>query len=132
LFSQFILLFLHAMMLLAVSEFESGAIDLRHLIDRYNAWQVRMMWFHFFVTILSLSPPVTSGFVGVVSGCIALINFRRASKDQLLIHCETASGDVKRVKCDGLIRLILYVCAAGGSIAVVAHTPLPPIVYPVV
>jgi hypothetical protein len=125
------LMFFAGVKMLVISEYELGAIDAWQLISRYNRFQEFALWLHFFTTILSLMPPITSVTVAAFSGLIALVNFRRAANDELHMHIDTVDRDKERFKNDGLIRVLLYLCAAAGAVGIIVHTPRPPKVYPI-
>jgi hypothetical protein len=129
--SEVMLMFFAAVKMLLISEYELDTIDAWQLVSRYNRFQEFGKWFHFFTPILSLSPPITSVIVAAFSGLSALINFRCAANDDLRMHIERVQHEQQRIKNDGLIQILLYLCAAADAVVIIIQTRRRAKIYPI-
>jgi hypothetical protein len=123
------LAFFHGVKMLVLSDFELGVIDAWTVTARYNRGMAAAMWLHVFATALALAPPVTSPFCFALCALIAILNWRRAARRRLLLRADRLRKDVARARADLLARLLLYLAAGGGCVALLARAPRAPRVY---
>jgi hypothetical protein len=127
---QVVLMFYYGVKLLLVTEYEVSIAESRTFVRRFNSLQEFMIWFHALTVVIAVTPPITSFFGATVSAVVALINWHRSRTRRLLVNIDSIDRDVARAKTDTVIRVLLYLGAAGATVRVLINTPRPPDLLP--
>ena len=107
-----IVLFVYALRLLQIADFETGTMSLQDLIDRLNSTSKFYVFVEVALLVLAVLPPAKSALLFVEVFLVLALDAVLILKGKFTIHIRWAVKNMNQIKYQGIAHLVVFFTCA--------------------